>query len=218
MVLEETLVIHNSIDTSEVARAFKEAGMPTRITQTATLRSTTSIKGMVRNIRALLEEEISQNEALAEKTGIEDEEDVELREMYDSALSVVKSVVESIAEFMEKYPPGTFISIDKFKEWMSPFDALSPDEEEEELDEDMLQQEFLDPMVYRFMSFVALSENGIIDLEEGGVTVKQHADLDEIVLALPGDTIGDIGREAMTEHDVVMEVLVASVPEYRPCR
>lgn len=218
MVLEETLVIHNPIDTSEVARAFKEAGMPTRITQTAALRSTASIRGMVRSIKALLEEEIAQSEALAEKIGIDDEEDIELREIYDTTLSVVEGVVGVITEFMEKYPAGTFVPIDEFKEWMSPFAALpqdEEDEEEEELDEDTLQQDALDPMVYRFMSFITLDENDMIDLGEEGVTVKQHVDPDDLILALPGDAMGDIGREAMNEHDITMEVVIASVPEYR---
>jgi len=218
MVLEETLVIHNPIDTSEVARAFKEAGMPTRITQTAALKSTASIKGMIRNIKALLEEEIAQSEALAEKIGIDDEEDIELRAVYDSTLSIVEGIVGVMTEFMEKYPAGTFVPIDEFKGWMSPLAALpqdEEDEEEEELDEDMLQQNALDPMVYRFMSFITLDENDIIDLGEEGATVKQHVDPEDVVLALPGDAMGDIGREAMREHDIAMEVLVVSVPEYR---
>jgi hypothetical protein len=37
MALEEILTIYDPIDTPKIARAFKEAGMPARVTQTVTV-------------------------------------------------------------------------------------------------------------------------------------------------------------------------------------
>ena len=75
MVLEETLIIRGPIDVPEVTRAFREAGMPARITQTVALEGLVSAKGTIRDVKALLKEEASRIEELTEETGIEEGED-----------------------------------------------------------------------------------------------------------------------------------------------
>ncbi|HQL58779.1 MAG TPA: hypothetical protein PLB71_02495, partial [Methanoculleus sp.] len=64
MVLEEMIIIRGLIDGPEIARAFREAGMPTRITQTVTLDGRVAAKGTIGDIRALLKGEIARIEKL----------------------------------------------------------------------------------------------------------------------------------------------------------
>jgi len=58
MVLEETLIICGQFDLPEVTRAFKEADIQVRTTQTIALESLVSAKGAIKDIRTLLEDEI----------------------------------------------------------------------------------------------------------------------------------------------------------------
>lgn len=90
VVLEETLIIRGPIDLPEVARGFRETGMPARIMQTVALEGLVSAKGMIRNFKTLLKEEVARIEKLAEEfrtregieeTGIEEDEDTGSREL-----------------------------------------------------------------------------------------------------------------------------------------
>ena len=103
MVLEEILIIRGPIDAPEVVRAFSEAGMPARITQTVALEGLVSAKGKIRDIKALLKEENARIEELAEEfrteegieeTGIEeDEEETGAGRLHDNpGLNVVERI------------------------------------------------------------------------------------------------------------------------------
>lgn len=207
MALEETFIIRGPIDTLEVTRTFKEAGMPARITPTVALRSQFSVEGSVRDIKALLEEEIDLSEKLAEKTGIEDDEDTELRRIYGICLDVVEGLAETMGEFMEKNQPGTFLPMNEFKGWMGPPPGTVKDTDEPE--------SLIDPLMYSILALTALDDNDVIDVGEGGVTVKQHLDPGSLIISLPGGLVGDIGNEARKEHGIVTKMAVIPASGYR---
>ena len=99
VVLEETLIIRGPIDLPEVAHGFREAGMPTRITQTVALEGLVSAKGMIRNFKTLLKEEVARIEKLAEefrtREGIEEDEDTGSRELYDPYLKIIERLSQN---------------------------------------------------------------------------------------------------------------------------
>jgi hypothetical protein len=211
MVLEETLIIRGPIDVPEVTRAFREAGMPARITQTVALEGLVSAKGTIRDVKALLKEEASRIEELTEETGIEEGEDTGPGGLHDPYFDVVERVAEVIAEFMERYQPGDVIPMAGIKEWMVPSAGAAPEGEPAEA----VSPDAESSMLYRFMAFTALDENGLIETGDEGVVVQGHMEPEDVILALPGGAVEDIDPEALKEHGILTEMTVTAVPEYR---
>jgi hypothetical protein len=211
MVLEETLIIRGPIDVPEVTRAFREAGMPARITQTVALEGLVSAKGTIRDVKALLKEEASRIEELTEETGIEEGEDTGPGGLHDPYFDVVERVAEVIAEFMERYQPGDVIPMAGIKEWMVPSAGAAPEGEPA----GAVSPDAESSMLYRFMAFTALDENGLIETGDEELVVQGHMDPEDIILALPGGAVEDIDPEALKEHGILTEMTVTAVPEYR---
>ncbi|HOB17198.1 MAG TPA: hypothetical protein PKK74_00675 [Candidatus Methanoculleus thermohydrogenotrophicum] len=222
MVLEEILIIRGPIDAPEVVRAFSEAGMPARITQTVALEGLVSAKGKIRDIKALLKEENARIEELAEEfrteegieeTGIEeDEEETGAGRLHDNpGLNVVERIAEVIAEFMEMHKPGDVIPADGFKEWiLQPVEAAPEEELAEAVPPDAVSS-----VLCKFLVFTSLEENDLIKIEDEGVVVLGHMDPEDIILTLPGVIVEDIHPDALKEHDIQIEMTVTAVPEHR---
>jgi len=224
MVLEEMIIIRGLIDGPEIARAFREAGMPTRITQTVTLDGRVAAKGTIGDIRALLKGEIARieklrKEFLAEEEGEEfdapeDEEDADDWEdeyfdtghLYDPYLDMTECIAEDIARFMEKYRPGDVISMADLKEWMAPLADVAPGEERS----DALAKSIL----YKMTALSMLDQNGLIEIVGETVTVKGHMDPEDVIITIPGEAAEEIIPETLKEHNVTMAVTVTPVPEH----
>jgi len=214
MVLEEMLIIRGPIDTPEIARAFREAGMPARITQTVVLEGLVAAKGTIGDIKALLREEVSRVERLREEFMIEEggeESDAEEGgdtgpgRLYDPFLVMVERIAEDIVEFMAKYQPGDLVPMDDLKEWMVPSAGAAPGEE---------PPDTLESALHKVMAFSTLDENGLIKAEGEAVVVQGRMILEDIVITLPGDAVEDIDPEILKEHGVLTEMTVTPVPEY----
>ena len=224
MVLEEMIIIRGPIDGPEIARAFREAGMPTRITQTVTLDGRVAAKGTIGDIRALLKGEIARieklrKEFLADEEGEEfdapeDEEDADDWEdeyfdtghLYDPYLDMTECIAEDIARFMEKYRPGDVISMADLKEWMAPLADVAPGEERS----DALAKSIL----YKMTALSMLDKNGLIEIVGETVTVKGHMDPEDVIITIPGEAAEEIIPETLKEHNVTMAVTVTPVPEH----
>jgi len=202
MVLEETLIIRGPIDAQEVARAFREAGMPARITQTVALEGLVSAKGTIRDLKALLKEEVSR---------IEEGEDTGPGGVHDPFLDVVERIAEVLAEFMERYQPGDVIPMADIKEWMAPSAGAAPEEEPAEA----VLPDVESSMLYRFMAITALDENDLIETGAEGAVVQGHMEPEDVVLTLPGGVVEDIEPDVLKEHGILTEMTVTAVPEYR---
>jgi hypothetical protein len=202
MVLEETLIIRGPIDVPEVTRAFREAGMPARITQTVALEGLVSAKGTIRDLKALLKEGVSR---------IEEGEDTGPGGVHDPFLDVVERIAEVLAEFMERYQPGDVIPMADIKEWMAPSAGAAPEEEPAEA----VLPDVESSMLYRFMAITALDENGLIETGAEGAVVQGHMEPEDVVLTLPGGVVEDIEPEVLKEHGILTEMTVTAVPEYR---
>mgnify|MGYP000865799667 CR=1 FL=1 len=200
MVLEETLIIRGPIDVPEVTRAFREAGMPARITQTVALEGLVSAKGTIRDLKALLKEGVSR---------IEEGEDTGPGGVHDPFLDVVERIAEVLAEFMERYQPGDVIPMADIKEWMAPSAGAAPEPAEAVL------PDVESSMLYRFMAITALDENGLIETGAEGAVVQGHMEPEDVVLTLPGGVVEDIEPEVLKEHGILTEMTVTAVPEYR---
>lgn len=207
MVLEETLVIRGPIDSPEVLHAFREAGMPARITRTVTLEALLSAKGTIRNIKTLLKEEVERTEKLAEEyraeEGIEEDEGAEPIELYDPFLEIAEQITGALTEFMDIYQPGDVVSADEIKEWMRP-----AAQEEEPPDAGRT-------MIHRLIAFTTLDGNDLVKIEDGRVTIQGHRDPEDLVITLPGEAIEDIDPEVIKEHGVLAEMIIISPAEYR---
>lgn len=219
MVLEETLIICGQFDLPEVTRAFREADIQVRTTQTIALESLVSAKGAIKDIRTLLEDEIERIEGFTDEDftdedftdEIDEDEDTESGDLYDSYLDVVDRVAEIITDFMEKHQPGDALSLIDIKEWMSlPAETAL----EGEMSEDLLF-DIESSMLYRYMAFIALNENGLINAEGEEVIVQKHMEPEDVVLSLPVIVIEDIDPESLKEYGVLTEMTVITVPELR---
>lgn len=213
MVLEEMLIIRDPIDAPGIARAFREAGMPARITQTAVLEGLVAAKGRIGDVKALLREEISRIEKLREEFMIEEsdleDEDTGPGPLYDPFLDMVEGIAGDIAEFMEKHQPGDVVPMDDLKEWMAQSAGVAPEEEPPEVAPPNARGSLL----HKLMAFATLGENGLIKAEDEKVVVQGHMNLEDIVITLPGDAVEDIDPNVLKEHNVLMEMTVAPVPE-----
>lgn len=207
MVLEEILTIYDPIDTPKIARAFKEAGMPARVTQTVTLKRLVSAKGAIKDIKTLLREEIARLRKLAEEfRGEGDTEEDEPLELYDPYLDVTERIAKTIAEFMERFPPGDVIPKASIEEWMNPSgrpasEAPPPGDKS--------------ATFYKFMALATLGENGLIEVGDEGMVVKQYVDPEDVVLTLPGGLTEDVAPDVFAEHGIQAEVTIVAVPECR---
>ncbi|MGB4051399.1 MAG: hypothetical protein WBK56_04025 [Methanoculleus sp.] len=207
MVLEEILTIYDPIDTPKIARAFKEAGMPARVTQTVTLKRLVSAKGAIKDIKTLLREEIARLRKLAEEfRGEGDTEEDEPLELYDPYLDVTERIAKTIAEFMERFPPGDVIPKASIEEWMNPSGrpasgAPPPGDKS--------------ATFYKFMALATLGENGLIEVGDEGMVVKQYVDPEDVVLTLPGGLTEDVAPDVFAEHGIQAEVTIVAVPECR---
>ncbi|WP_292489829.1 hypothetical protein [Methanoculleus sp. 10] len=214
MVLEEMLIIRGPIDTPEIARAFREAGMPARITQTVALEGRVAAKGTIGAVKALLREEVSRIEKLreefiieegGEETDTEEDEDAGPGPLYDPFLDMVERIAGDITEFMERYQPGDVVPMKDLKEWMVPSAGVAPGEEPPDASGSAL---------HRMMALSTMDENGLIKAEGEAVVVQGRMNLEDIVITLPGAAIEDIDPEVLNEHGVLVEMTVIPVPEY----
>ncbi len=215
MVLDEILIVRGRADGDgpEIARTFREAGMPVRITSTSVLEGHVALKGKINSVKALLKEEILRIEkfneefdtAEGEEFDTAEDEDAEPRQVYNSFLDVVEWIEEDIAEFMERYQPGDVIQAGDLKGWMAP-DAVAAGEGE--------RQEILESALHRVMAFTMLCENDLIETDGEKVIVKGHMNPEEIIITIPGAFAGDIDPDDLKEHEVLLEMSVVSMPEY----
>ena len=204
MVLGDTYH-YDPIDTPKIARAFKEAGMPARVTQTVTLKRWSQKERS--DIKTLLREEIARLRKLAEEfRGEGDTEEDEPLELYDPYLDVTERIAETIAEFMERFPPGDVIPKASIEEWMNPSGrpasgAPPPGDKS--------------ATFYKFMALATLGENGLIEVGDEGMVVKQYVDPEDVVLTLPGGLTEDVAPDVFAEHGIQAEVTIVAVPECR---
>ncbi|HPM55470.1 MAG TPA: hypothetical protein PK739_11170 [Methanoculleus sp.] len=220
MMLDERLIIRGPIDGPEIARAFREAGMPVRITQTTNLESLVAANGKIGDVKALLHEEISQIEKLREdllneegneETDPEEDGETDLRCLYNPFLDIVNSVADDIAGFMEKYQPGDVVSITDLKEWMT---SPAGEATEEELPEGALP-DARKTLLHKLMAFATLCENGLIkDEDEENMVVQRHMNPDDLIITIPGEATEDIDPEILKDHNIKMEMTAFPVPEY----
>ena len=238
MVLDEILIIHGHIDGDgpEIARIFREAGMPVRITTTSVMEEHVSLKGRISNIKALLKEEISRIEEFNREFVIDeddeefgtdeddgefgtdeddeefgtDEDDEEFEDDEDAEPEQVYKLFLGMVERIEA-------DIAEFMEKYQPGDVvliddlkgwMAPDAEREG------KQKILESALHKIMALTMLNENGLIETDGERVTVKGHMDLADMIIALPGAFADDIDPEDLKEHSVLMEMTIIPVPEY----
>jgi hypothetical protein len=171
------------------------------------LKRLVSAKGAIRDIKTLLREEIARLRKLAEEfRGEGDTEEDEPLELYDPYLDVTERIAEAIAEFMEKFPPGDVIPKASIEEWMNP--SGKPASE-------VPPPGDKSATFYKFMVLATLGENGLIEVGDEGMVVKQYVDPEDVVLTLPGGLIEDVAPDVFAEHGIQAEVAIVAVPECR---
>jgi len=242
MVLEEMIIIRGPIDGPEIARAFREAGMPTRITQTVTLDGRVAAKGTIGDIRALLKGEIARIEKLRkefladeegeefdapedeegaddqeDKEGADDREDEEDADDWEDEYFDTGHLYDPYLDMTECIAED----IARFMEKYRPGDVISMADLKEwmaPLADVAPGEERSDALaksiLYKMTALSMLDKNGLIEIVGETVTVKGHMDPEDVIITIPGEAAEEIIPETLKEHNVTMAVTVTPVPEH----
>lgn len=201
MVLEETLVVYDPDEARRIAGELRKKGIPVRIVRKDILVRSIDVIGRIRDLKAAIEEGIAQ-------IG----EDDDARPRLKRTLASLGEDEEEIATFLQQHPPGKAVTpVMPKKNLLELYQAFRT----EGAGEEEVSGEIAKILKSRRI-FALLERNGLIEwTKDEEAILHGHADPADLVTALSGEIIEEIGLETLKRHAVKTSMTIISEPDYR---